>query len=182
MKYYKRITLKDGRGCIIRSGTMADAKGATHDFIITHSETDWLFSYPDEIQLTAEKEALYLEAKADSSDELGLVAVVDGKIVGNAGIDRIGKQDKVRHRCGMGISIEKAYWGLGIGRAMTETLIECAKEAGYTQIELDVVSGNTVAYELYKSLGFTEYGRNKRGFKSRYTGYQEIILMSLILD
>ena len=182
MKYSKVISLKDGRKCVIRNGIKEDAEGALNNFILTHGETDWLFSYPDEISLTSEKEALYLEGKTNSSDEIELIAEVGGKIVGLAGIDRIGKQDKVRHRCEMGVSIEKAYWDLGIGRAMTEALIGCAREAGYTQLELGVVNGNTVAIELYKSLGFTEYGRNKRGFRSRYTGYQEIILMSLMLD
>ena len=30
---------------------------------------------------------------------------------------------------GYGISVDKAYWGLGIGRALTEGCIECAKTA-----------------------------------------------------
>ena len=30
---------------------------------------------------------------------------------------------------------------------------------------------------MYERAGFTEFGRNPKGFKSRLTGYQEIIFM-----
>ena len=76
----------------------------------------------------------------------------------------------------------KEHWGKGIGRALTEACIECARRAGYSQLELEVVSGNTPAISLYRSFGFTEYGRNPRGFRSRYSGWQELVLMRLELD
>ena len=78
-----------------------------------------------------------------------------------------------------GISIAKEFWGLGIGRALTEACIECAKEAGYTQLELDVVSDNASAISLYKKIGFVEYGRNPKGFNSRISGYQELVYTQL---
>lgn len=53
---------------------------------------------------------------------------------------------------------------MGIGRALTMTCIECAKTAGYVQLELNVVSENYRAISLYKSIGFSEYGRNPKGF------------------
>ena len=65
--------------------------------------------------------------------------------------------------------------------ALTEACIECAKEAGYTQLELDVVSDNASAISLYKKVGFVEYGRNPKGFNSRISGYQELIYMKLDL-
>ena len=55
--------------------------------------------------------------------------------------------------------------------------IECAEKAGYEQIELNVVAENETAIEMYRKAGFVEYGRNPRGFKSRLTGYQELVYM-----
>jgi ribosomal protein S18 acetylase RimI-like enzyme len=75
----------------------------------------------------------------------------------------------------------KEYWGLGIGRALTLACIECAKNAGYKQLELNVVADNERAVYLYKSLGFVEFGRNPKGFNSRISGYQELLYMSLAL-
>ena len=65
---------------------------------------------------------------------------------------------------------------------MTVACIECAKEAGYAQLELEVVAENRSALALYKSVGFVEYGRNPKGFRSRLTGWQELILMRLELE
>ena len=38
------------------------------------------------------------------------------------------------------------------------------------------------ALALYKSVGFVEYGRNPKGFRSRTSGWQELVLMRLELD
>ena len=54
--------------------------------------------------------------------------------------------------------------------------------AGYTQLELEVVAENRAALALYKSVGFEEYGRNPKGFRSRTGGWQELVLMRLELD
>ena len=62
-----------------------------------------------------------------------------------------------------------------------EACIECAKEAGYTQLELNVVAENERAVSLYKKMDFVEYGRNPRGFNSRLSGYQEVVYMLLEL-
>ena len=107
---------------------------------------------------------------------------MDGQVVGTAGIDAVGSKYKVRHRADFGISVAKAFWGLGIGRALTESCIRLAKEAGYTQLELQAVADNRSAIGLYESVGFREYGRNPRGFRSRETGWQELVLMRLELS
>ncbi len=182
MIYYKEIKLKDGRDCIIRSGTEADGQGTLENFILTHEETDNLLQYPDEIKYTVEDEAKLMKTKLESSDMVELLAAVDGRIVGIAGIDPIGRAYKLKHRANFGISVEKAYWGLGIGRALMEGCIECAKKAGYRQVELDVRADNTNAIALYESMGFAEYGRNPMGFNSRLTGMQELIYMRLELE
>lgn len=181
MKYYKEITLKDGRNCILRNGTEEDAQAVLDSFIKTHTETDYLLSYPDEIRYTLEDEAELLKRKDRSENEAEIIAIVDGKVAGVSGIDPIGKAYKLKHRANFGISVEMEYWGLGIGRAMTEACIMCAKRAGYEQLELDVVSGNTSAVALYESVGFIEYGRNPLGFKTRLSGMQELVLMRLEL-
>ena len=93
----------------------------------------------------------------------------------------MGAKYKIRHRAEFGISIAKDYWGLGLGKALTAACIECAKKAGYIQLELDVVAENQRAIAMYKSLGFMEYGRNPKGFNSRYTGFQELVYMRLEL-
>ena len=182
MKYKEIITLKDGRTCVLRNATGADAQGVLDNFIRNHEQTDFLTTYPDEITFTVEGEAKYLQAKSDSPNEVELVAEVEGRIVGQAGIESLGKTDKVKHRADFGISIDEEYWGLGMGRALTRACIELANQAGYVQLELQAVADNAHALALYESEGFTEYGRNPRGFCSRLTGWQALVLMRRELD
>lgn len=182
MQYQKTITLKDGKACVLRSGTERDGQALLDVFILTHAQTDYLIDYPDEITMTVEQEAQFLKEKSESEKEIELLAELDGSVVGSAGIWCIRNREKLRHRAGFGISILNACWGLGIGRALTEACIECARAAGYTQLELDVLADNEKALALYKSVGFTEYGRNPRGINLRKIGYRELVLMRLELD
>ena len=177
MEYHKEITLRDSRTCLLRSGTEADGQAVLDNFNATHAETDFLLTYPDENSFTPEQESAFLREKAGSADEAEILAIVDGKVVGTAGIESLGHRDKVRHRTELGISVSKSCWGLGIGRALMEACLECAVQAGYRQAELTVAADNTRAVSLYESLGFTEYGRNPRGFCSRTAGWQTLILM-----
>jgi hypothetical protein len=44
------------------------------------------------------------------------------------------------------------------------------------------IAENQTALALYKSVGFAEYGRNPRGFRSRFSSWQEPVLLRLELD
>lgn len=181
MEYKKDILLKDGRPCVLRSGTEQDGQAVLDNFILTHGQTDFLLSRPEEIHITLEQEIKYLQKKAENPVEIELLAEVDGLIVGTAGFEPVSSALKARHRASFGISVDKAWWGLGIGRALTEACIECAGSAGFSQLELEVVARNRPAVALYESLGFTEYGRNPRGFLLPSSGWQELVLMRLEL-
>ena len=182
MKYYENIKLKNNMVCIIRNATITDAKGVLENTKIIREETDFLLSYPDEINFSVEEKEKFLEDKENSPCEIQICALVDDRIVGLAGISAVGSKDKVKHRAEFGISIEKAYYGKGIGTVLTKACIDCAKTARYRQLELEVVAENKNAITLYKKFGFKESGRNPRGFCSRYTGWQELISMLLELD
>lgn len=182
LEYRKMILLKDGRECCIRNGSRQDGKAALENFLLTHEETDFLLTFPEEITFTPEQEGDFLKAKAESPLEAELLAEVDGHVVGLAGVSSLGRARKVRHRAEFGISIQRDFWGLGLGRAMTTACIECAGKAGYSQLELEVSSDNTAALSLYRSIGFVEYGKNPRGFMKGSGGYQELVLMRLELQ
>jgi RimJ/RimL family protein N-acetyltransferase len=181
MKYNQKIILKNGKEALLRNGDAADGRVVYEVFNAAHDETDYLLSYPDENSFDTEQEAQFLQTKTNSPDEIEIIAIIDGKVAGTAGIEAVGRKHKLRHRAELGISVLKEYWGLGLGKALTKACIQCAKEAGYTQVELNVVAENEVAINLYQSLGFVEFGRNPRGFNSRISGYQELVYMRLEL-
>ncbi|MBO0915264.1 GNAT family N-acetyltransferase [Streptomyces laculatispora] len=57
------------------------------------------------------------------------------------------------------IAVAAAAHGRGIGRALTAALIADAEQAGIEVLTLDARGDNSAALHLYRSLGFTEYGR-----------------------
>ncbi|MFF9572924.1 GNAT family N-acetyltransferase [Streptomyces sp. NPDC014685] len=57
------------------------------------------------------------------------------------------------------IAVDAAAHGRGVGRALTAALIADARRAGIEVLTLDARGDNGNALHLYRSLGFTEYGR-----------------------
>lgn len=182
MLYYKESITKDNRLLILKSADKADAEAYIEYFNKAHSETDYLTTYPDENHWDVEKTGEEFEEKKTSQWETEICAFVDDRLIGSAGIEMVRNREKTRHRAEFGISIVKAYWGLGIGNELTKACIEIAKEAGYLQLELEVVSENHRAIDLYRKYGFIEYGRNPRAFRTRQGKWQELVLMRLELD
>ena len=181
MRYAKTVRLTGGVELLVRNAVASDAR-ALHDVTQrTHAETDYLLSYPDEQSVDDEQEARLLAETERSDNEVELVAVIDGRIVGSAGVSAVRSRRKVAHRARFGISILKEYWGMGIGRVLMESCIDCARRVGYTQLELEVVADNERAVSLYRCAGFEEYGRNPRGYRSASSGYQELVHMRLEL-
>ncbi|BBH24315.1 N-acetyltransferase [Paenibacillus baekrokdamisoli] len=59
------------------------------------------------------------------------------------------------------------YRGQGIGKALMIELVKRAKEfSGLEQINLTVISVNTMAKSLYESIGFKVYGTERNALKS----------------
>jgi ribosomal protein S18 acetylase RimI-like enzyme len=67
------------------------------------------------------------------------------------------------------IAVAPAAQGRGVGRALIGALVEDARAAGIEVLTLDVRGDNASALHLYRSFGFTEYGRleNFAAFGSR---------------
>ena len=163
MLYYREISLKDQRKCLLKNAERADAAAFLHYFTQAHAETDFLTTYADEGTHSVEDMEERLAAQKASRTEIEICAFVDGILVGSAGNHALSTREKLRHRADFGISILREYWGQGIGAALTGACIDCA-------------------VRLYKKYGFVEYGRNPRGFLTRDGRWQELVLMRLELE
>ncbi|MDO4522773.1 MAG: GNAT family N-acetyltransferase [Eubacteriales bacterium] len=181
MKYEKLIKLKNGKMCNIKNPEICDASEMIRNYNLTHEETDCLACYVDEKNVSVEDEVAFIEAQNSSECNIQLCAYIDQRIVGMAGVSQIKNSIKMGHRASYGIGIEKEYWGLGIGKSLTIACIECAKKAGFLQLELEVVADNKTAISLYKDMGFEEMGRNPMGFRTKDGAWQELISMRLAL-
>ena len=181
MRHAETVLLTGGVELLVRNAVASDARALRDVMQCTHAETDYLLSYPDEQSADDEQEARSLEETERSSNEVELAAIIDGRIVGSAGVSAVRSRRKVAHRARFGTSILKEYWGMGIGRALMDASVDCARQAGYAQLELEVVADNERAVSLYRHAGVEEYGRNPRGYRSASAGYQELVYMRLEL-
>lgn len=181
MLYRETVRLKNGAELLLRNGDAADGAALLAVFNQTHAETDFLLTYPDETTFTVESESEFLKRSADDPRSIEILAFLGEKLVGSAGFYPVKNVAKLKHRAVFGVSVLKERWGIGIGSALTAACVDCAKEAGYRQLELDVVAENAAAIALYKKHGFVEFGRNPRGFLLRTGEYQELVNMLLVL-
>jgi putative acetyltransferase len=105
------------------------------------------------------------------------VAVVNGKIVGNAGVHSVSESPREKHVCGLGIGIAEPYQGRGVGRALMNACLDFADRwANYSRVQLTVHADNARAIKLYESLGFVIEGRHCDD-SFREGGYVDAIFM-----
>ena len=95
MRYAKTVLLKSGVELLVRNAVASDARAVRDIMQRTHAETDYLLSYPDEQSVDDEQEARSLAETERSDNEVELVAVVDGRIVGSAGVTAGGRSAQV---------------------------------------------------------------------------------------
>jgi L-phenylalanine/L-methionine N-acetyltransferase len=105
------------------------------------------------------------------------VALVNGRVIGNAGVHPVSDNPRQKHVCGVGISIMDAYQGRGVGRALMNACLDYADRwANYSRVELTVHADNARAIKLYESLGLVTEGRH-RDFSFREGGYVDALFM-----
>ena len=172
----KSMTLKDGRSAILRAPEMRDARAMIDLLKTATAETPYLSSYPEEITMSREDEERWIAGHRDSPLTYDILCEVSGEIVGSCNLTRI-KQQKMRHRATLGISIKQAYWNLGIGSAMFREMIEIARAWGIEQLELEYIEGNARGVRLYEKMGFRTVAERPNAVRLRDGTYLSEFIM-----
>ncbi|MHB1829947.1 MAG: GNAT family N-acetyltransferase [Candidatus Micrarchaeaceae archaeon] len=127
---------------------------------------------PDFKQESEWFEAAYKQIGRGNS--IALVAEADGKAVGLCDVIRIKPGTSADHVGQIGIAVKKEYRSHGIGRALMSEAIRRSK-GKFEQLILNVFENNKAAINLYKKLGFREFGtlkmsqkRGNRYFNEKY--------------
>jgi L-phenylalanine/L-methionine N-acetyltransferase len=92
-----------------------------------------------------------------SEDRTGIVAVLEGRIVGSAGIQQ--HKGRRRHVGEVGMSVHDDFQRRGIGSALTAALVDVADNwLDLKRLELTVYVDNEPAIRLYQKFGFEVEG------------------------
>ncbi len=151
---------KDDQDFIIRYPKIEDTEQLL-EFINTLSQEQTFISLQGE-QFTLEEEKKVVEEwLKNMSDKVGvsLLAFIGDEVVGSSGITlhkRMGK-----HIGEFGIVVAKDFRNQGVGKKLMEKVMSEAEKnlEGLKIIKLGCFGINEVALNLYKEMGFVEYGR-----------------------
>jgi len=110
----------------------------------------------------------------------GIVAELDGRIVGNAGISQC--KGRRSHVGGIGMSVHDEFCGRGIGSALMAALIDVSDNwLNLKRLELTVYVDNEPAIRLYKKFGFETEG-TRRGDVFRNGQFVDCFAMARLRD
>ncbi len=106
-----------------------------------------------------------LTALLSKDTEMIVVAEADGQTVGfaHAGEYRLLYQPFMMNL--MGIAVDTAYRGMGIGRAMLSAIEEHARERGAVGVRVISGIGREDAHAFYRAVGYADTGESKKFFK-----------------
>jgi ribosomal-protein-alanine N-acetyltransferase len=90
-----------------------------------------------------------------------VAARVDGRLVGYAGITRLGRKPPFEYEVHT-IGVDPAFQGRGIGRRLLDMLLQIADGGA---VFLEVRTDNDAAIKLYQSVGFGVVGLRKRYYR-----------------
>ena len=96
-----------------------------------------------------------------SEGHTGIVAVLEGRIVGSAGVDQY--KGRRSHVGGIGLCVHDDFHRRGVGAALLAALIEAADNwLGLRRLELTVYVDNAPAIALYQKYGFAIEGTRRQ--------------------
>jgi|GEM_PF-71239 len=116
------------------------------------------------------------------TDREAQIVAVDGddRVVGHVYVQRE-SHPVTRHVATLGIAVEAAARGRGIGSALLAEALRWARSVGVDKVALSVYPHNTGAIALYRKFGFVEEGRLARHSRKSY-GDEDEILMAAWID
>ena len=125
-------------------------------------------------QAVAESRA-YLERPTTG---VRIAALLDGRLVGSAGLDRF--PGRRSHSGEIGLGVHDDHVGAGIGTAMLVALLDSADAwLGLVRVQLTVFADNAGAIRLYERHGFVTEGR-MRGASLRAGVLEDVLMMGRV--
>ena len=107
---------------------------------------------------------VYVAHFGESEDDWGLVAEVDGKIIGAVWSRIMNDYGHIDDKTpSLAISLYKEYRGFGIGTAMMKEILTLLKSHGYSRVSLSVQKANYAA-KMYLKIGFEIVRENEEEY------------------
>lgn len=139
-------------GIVIERARPEDAEAMLAYLKQIGGETDNLSFGAEGVTVSTEAEAARIKQILHSHDEIMLVAREDGRIVGDASLNRLPR--RMRHRGEVGLAVVRSHWNRGVGGRLLSAVIDFARENDFEMLDLQVRCDNQAAIHLYEKCGF----------------------------
>ena len=171
---------KDGGSLLLREAEEGDAGAVLAYLNQVGGESDNLLFGRDEFAMPLEQERQWIASLRKQEKSILLLGICEDELSSVASVSAFDRRERIAHRAEVAVSVKKACWGLGIGRAVMEALIRFVRGQGMEILQLDVRADNGRAIALYESLGFETLGRY-RNFLKVQGEYFDAYCMNLYL-
>jgi len=175
-KYPKDIKLKDGSKSKFRPLRKDDEK-EFHEFFLAVPEAERMFI---KHRVTEPQVIREWCQNIDLGRNLPLLAVVDGKIVGDATLhQQLGGWK--RHIGRVSVLVHPKYRGRGLARALVTEIVSVARHMGLEKVEAEFIGEQEAAIKVFAMLGFSNLMRLDDYVKDMQSITHDYVLMGLDL-
>ena len=164
---------------IIREAVPDDAEKMISYLNQVGGESDNLLHGENEFNVPIEGVKRKLAMAKDSENSIVLIALENEQIIARAELEGY-YPARIRHRAKFSISVRKDYWNQGIGSEMIKRIFEQAEMMKLKVIELEVISDNVRAINLYHKMGFTDIGTYKNYFYVNEMFKDAVVMQKLL--
>ncbi len=175
------ILLKDGKSVTIREASVDDAQeliSVVKEYI---EDSEYIPYTKGEFNPTIEFEKEWIQTLNDQKNSLLLLAIHDGKIIGNISVNG-SQRNMAAHTACIGIGLLREWRNKGVGSILFNSVIEWAKKNSQLEILwLETYATNKEGMTLYKKYGFEQDGIQKNFIKLSDNEYADNLVMSLKL-
>jgi len=165
-----QLTSKSGRVITLRPPQAGDEQILFDYAKALEAENTYVLLNPD-FPVTYQEEVDYLRSilrRLEAHWQVMYLAFAGEVLIGSCQINVQGRRKM--HVGSFGISLLKEYRRDGLGEQLAKLVIgEAIKQLHVTLITLEVFEGNLAADNLYRKLGFVDYGRLPQGL--HYQGH-----------
>ena len=158
--FEKEIRLLNGDNLLLRNAITSDAETVVNFFRVTSDESENLSFSSDEYFVTPYEEKIVISNINRNSKTIMILGFIDNVLCCVAELNS-SAEIRLSHNVEYSITVRKDFWGMGIGNAITDEIIEFAKEKNIKNIVLSVRRENSAAINLYKKYGFKTVGIKK---------------------
>jgi acetyltransferase len=172
----KKVTLKDGFKITLRPLKQDDEK-AFHEFFEAIPENERMFIKHRVVDPAVIRDWCQ---NIDYGRNLPLLAIADGKIIGDATLhQQLGGWK--RHVGRVSVLIQPKFRGHGIGKVLVEEIVDVARNLGLEKAEAEFLGEQAAGMKLFAMMGFSHLLKLEDYVKDMQALKHDYVLMGLDL-